>query len=474
MTSFSSYAQNNPVADNSPGPGFFAKNVVNPIKSAFSSGINQIQQGASQIGSGQGNPIVQGTEGALKIGAGLVGAVSSPLAPVVQRPLGAAVNATGNEIAQIPAVQNFATTPAGQTTVRVAGDLSNAGAVAGGILGAGQLEGPTGNIWDKVNGTPTDTLASRVSDATPNYKQVLKSEDITGNVTNAQGESVPRVNEGVGVGKKSTITPSASETDQGTTLNDLPNYPDRGTYLQKAQAVNKGISTEAEGMRAGLQAEDKTSPLDTEAEKSKIQNLVKSNLPEEIHSKLGVLSPEDESMLKGMNKKVGQPNPKGGFDLSQPGDRTALPKTAANKFYQKVLDATKNYDGTREGKLDLRQAIDVAYEQEGGKYAHGSDAQNSLYETHSDIRDSLNKDLAETTKNTDTQASLKKQSNLYRTKDVLRGKAVDEARTTIGRFFQNHPILHRLVTRDALRVLGTASGAGIATSFITKLLQGKE
>lgn len=169
MSDFSSYLQSTP---NQPTTGFLAKNVVNPIKSAFSGGINQIEQGASQIGSGQGNPLVSGTEGALKIGAGIVGAVASPLAPVIQRPLGAAINAVGNQVSNIPAVQNFSTTPAGQTTARVAGDLSNAGAIAGGILGADKVGtavtksqagastvagttdngGGGGNIWDKAKG----------------------------------------------------------------------------------------------------------------------------------------------------------------------------------------------------------------------------------------------------------------------------------------------------------------------------------
>lgn len=150
MTTFSSFQQQDTTPNTAQPQTFLQKNVENPISQAFSGGVNQIKEGASQIMNGQGNPIVNGVEGALKVGAGAVGAISSPLAPIVQRPIGAAINYAADKISNSSAVQQFANTPMGQNSARVAGDLSNAGAVAGGILGAGETTGAASNIWDKA------------------------------------------------------------------------------------------------------------------------------------------------------------------------------------------------------------------------------------------------------------------------------------------------------------------------------------
>lgn len=339
------------------------------------------------------------------------------------------------------------------------------------------------NIWQKAYSTGEEgaltansgtAVSSRVADATPAYDKSLVGE----NVKNPEGKIVPRVNEGTGLGGQRTVTTSASEAQSGQELNNLKNYPDNGTALEKSQAVGKGINTEAESMRSGLQAEDKTNPLDTNAEKIKISELVRQNLPEDIQAKVGVNTPEENSMLKGMSEKAGSPIPEGGkYDLRAPGETPNFPKTAAGNYYSKVMDSLNEYDGTREGKLNLRQAIDSAYESARGKLAWGSDSQNALDEVNTSIRDSLNKDLAATTEDTDTQASLKKQTNLYRAKDVLNSKAQAEAPSEIGRFFQQHPILHRLATREFMRsatsIITAGAGVGILTKLITDSLKGK-
>ncbi len=102
----------------------------------FKSGIDQIKQGASDISNG-GTP-VQGLEAGLNIESGIASLATSPLAPLF-RPVGAAINYTADKIGSIPAVQKFADSSAGQTTARVAGDLANAGNIAGTILGADQV-----------------------------------------------------------------------------------------------------------------------------------------------------------------------------------------------------------------------------------------------------------------------------------------------------------------------------------------------
>lgn len=334
------------------------------------------------------------------------------------------------------------------------------GGVTGGVLGAGQ------NVWERAYGTPAGGTA-RVTDATPQLSQL---KDQTGTITNPQGETVNRVNEGEGLTGKRTVNESKSEAANNAELENLPNYPRNGTDLQKAQAVNSGIATEAESMRGGLQAEDKATPLDAKTEKAKIEDLVKSNLPKDIQDKIGYVGKDNPLSSLGI-KDVPQTDLNKALQQMQ--SEGNMPKTAAGRFYQQILDELKNYSGTREGKLDLRQAIDTAYEKARGKLAWGSSDQNALDEVNTSIRDSLNKDLADTTKNTDTQASLGKQSRLYRAKDVIAQRANKEAASTIGRFFQEHPLLRRLATRDFLSGAAKLTGVSAATTYVINSLRGK-
>lgn len=463
MTTFSNFQQNSiKPADSNVAPGVITKNVVNPIKEAFSSGMSQAGQALTSKPS---------FENTLKLGSGLATAITSPLAPIFKPTVGAATGALSDKISDIPAVQKFAMSPAGQTASRVAEDTGNAANIAGTVAGGMEVAGKVSNIWDKAYATPTEAVSSRTADATPAYDKNLVGQ----NVKTPEGNIAPRVNEGQGITGKRTITTSASEAQSGQELSNLPNYPDKGTALEKGQAVEKGINQEAESMRSGLKTEDTTNPLDVVSEKAKMSNLITKSLPEDIQAKIGILSPEENAMLKGMQEKVGAPQPEGGkFDLKTPGEVPNLPKTAAGRYYAKVLDSLNEYDGTREGKLNLRQAIDQAYKSEGGKYAYGSDSQNALQEVHTEIRNAINKDLGESTQNTDTQTSLQKQTNLYRAKDVLDTKAQAEASSQIGRFYQNHPLLHRLATREFLGTAAKLTGTAALTAYITKVLSGKQ
>lgn len=135
------------------------------IKGAFKSGIAQGQEGYEQVMNSGGNPITA-TEGALKLGAGAVGALFSPLAPIT-KPIGDAVGKVSDTLADVPAVQRFAQTPAGETTERVAGDINNLSTVAGavaGIKGAPEIAAKVATTADKVATVAADT-ADKVATA---------------------------------------------------------------------------------------------------------------------------------------------------------------------------------------------------------------------------------------------------------------------------------------------------------------------
>jgi hypothetical protein len=106
------------------------------------------------------------------------------------------------------------------------------------------------------------------------------------------------------------------------------------------------------------------------------------------------------------------------------------------KYYQKVTELTNAYPGTREGILDLVLAIDEVYLSEIGNYDKGTSEYNELYDANVKIRESLLKELADSSTNPETKASAKKMMNLYGARDVLSEKARAEAPSSIGRFFQ--------------------------------------
>ena len=334
-----------------------------------------------------------------------------------------------------------------ENALQVAGDTlkvgiggAAGGSVIGGLIpaaiGAPKEIGEALGSEEGASQPVADTLKSRINDATPSFNKNMigthvMTPDITdeaGNVT--KGQITPRIaseSEGI-LGSRQPVT-SASEHAAGTELNNIKNYPDNGTNLQKGLATEKAIGEEAEGLRSNLKAEDTSDPLDSKSERAKVTDYVTSHL-----------DPEEQTKFE---------EGKGS-------------KTAMGKYTAQVNEAVANYDGTREDKLNLRQELDNIYKSNRGKLAFQGDSGNILDETHTDIRDSINKDLKGSTNNTDTQASLNKQSKLYRAQEVLYNKAKAEAPNKFGRELEKAPIVGRLGNRILLReaASGIIKGAG--------------
>lgn len=132
------------------------------IKNAFNSGVEQFKSGiqeanqSSDAGKSFGKGLAELGEGTLKATSGLATAITSPLAPMF-KPVEKGVNFVVDKISNVPAVQNFAQSKAGQTTERVAenvGNLANTvGAVAGiegGIKGLPKVGENLGNAFDSI------------------------------------------------------------------------------------------------------------------------------------------------------------------------------------------------------------------------------------------------------------------------------------------------------------------------------------
>lgn len=108
-------------------PKSFLGSIVDKVKTAARSGFQQGMEGYQQAVDAP-NPL-QLLEGSVKMGAGAINTVYSPLAPLFA-PLGKVVNAVSDKISDIPAVQRFATSKAGKATSRVAEDVANLSTLA--------------------------------------------------------------------------------------------------------------------------------------------------------------------------------------------------------------------------------------------------------------------------------------------------------------------------------------------------------
>jgi len=346
------------------------------------------------------------------------------------------------------------------------------GALTGGILtGASEVpqifnRTPTPIMNPAEVNTGGDIAKMRLQDATPSYdKSMVTDRAYVGEGENLQ--NMPRVNEGKGLfgsGTERTVNPNNSEIAAGQELAKLKNYPDKGTALQKSQAIYDSIKQEAEGLRGSLQAEDKTAPLVKGAKEQIYKN---------IFDRM-----DGDARTAVITRGKGMEFEKAGLSEA---DAQALaggkaPRSALGKYGTDVADAMSEYNGTREGILDLRQKLDAIYEEYRGKHAWGTDTYNALDDMHKQIRDYLNQELHESTTNADVKASFERQKNLFRAKDVLDSKAQHEAVSDLGRIIQKHPslgMIKNILMRQGIRLpleIAGVTGAGYA---INKALKGK-
>lgn len=159
--------------------------IFDQIKQAFQGGVNKIGQGVEEA-----NPLGQGGVGGLitgvgKIAGGATEAITSPLAPALNATVGKGINFIGNKVGDIPAVQKFAQSPAGETTSKIAGtvsDYSNAAAlIAGGPKGIKNIAETPAKIVNSVDSISTPKLPD-FSGATSNIKSAVK--DVAGTLQN--------------------------------------------------------------------------------------------------------------------------------------------------------------------------------------------------------------------------------------------------------------------------------------------------
>ncbi len=152
------------------------------ISNAFQGGLSQVEQGYQQAKTAT-NPI-QKTEAGLQMGAGAVGAAFSPLAPVTKY-IGQGIDTAANTISDIPQVQQFAQTKAGQTASRVAGDTANTATLlslkgaepaAAGVGAGARAVGDTTVSLGKGAAKTADYLGHAAKDIVPTTQGVISHQ----------------------------------------------------------------------------------------------------------------------------------------------------------------------------------------------------------------------------------------------------------------------------------------------------------
>lgn len=156
------------------------------IKNAFQGGIDRIGQGIQEAKPVGGEGVGGLVTGVGKILGGATQAATSFMAPVLNRTVAPAIQAVGDQVSNIPAVQKFAMSPAGEATSKVAetvGDYANAaGLIAGGAAGAkgaAALPSKVGSAIDAIPkpdiGGAVSNLASGIRDVVPTRQNYIDS-----------------------------------------------------------------------------------------------------------------------------------------------------------------------------------------------------------------------------------------------------------------------------------------------------------
>lgn len=341
---------------------------------------------------------------------------------------------------------DFASSESGQNISKIATDLAAAGnvagTVAGGIEGAGALgkgldavKTGAGAVKDAATAAVTKTpeqvaaakaqteasaqkakLTDALNRATPDYESMNPTQKANLR-TQPTVDGKPRVQENTGINGGRTVNRTALETSAGTELSKIPDYNTKDTDLQVYNKGHAEIARSADALGSSLEGEK-------------------------------ILVPPKEMLSTVKNAVNAVPE-------------TSLVLSRADPVIKQYLrvaqNAIKQAPGTLKGVLDVRQAMDAAYNHARGKLAFSPDKLSSLDEVHTAGRDALNQKAIDIARNTDVKASLQKQFHLYKALDEVGRRADREAGNGLGRFMQQHPIVTGVV-KAGLKAAGMGAG----------------
>ena len=197
------------------GDGYIKKT----MKEAFNAGLSTIK-GSFETAKQAKSPL-QAVESGIEFGQGVAQTIASPLAPAF-KPIGMGIEKTADVISDIPAVQKFADTKAGQTTARVAKDVGGLADIAGLATSPKAIGGVSKTVGGAVDNVGTSFGKSSayaknvVRDIVPTSGRLMESQiskalDLTpgdlSNISKSTGNDVGRWmadNNLIGVNKEIT------------------------------------------------------------------------------------------------------------------------------------------------------------------------------------------------------------------------------------------------------------------------------
>ncbi len=210
-----------------PITGQGSTNPVNPISAItdqFKGGLQQTQQGASEIAAGTPNGApagvvpgaIQGLSSGLKTGSGIASMASSFLAPFF-KPVGDAINATGDLINKIPGVTDYLNKNSDAIT-KVTQPLADAGNIAGTILGLDGVAKAAPTVFKTTQDIVNPIIQQRQAAHAEATAQTIDS--LAGQITQGKTADIPKAKAAL-----SSIDATGVQTykDLYTALNDKVN-----------------------------------------------------------------------------------------------------------------------------------------------------------------------------------------------------------------------------------------------------------
>jgi len=253
------------------------------------------------------------------------------------------------------------------------------------------------------------TLAARRSDAImkdvqPGVTKIAPAREAAGH-----SKEIPVMG---GMWKKTVETPDPFEVDAANEVAKIKGYNIKGSNLSKHNAVNNAIGEEAVRLRGALKKENfslvEDVPESIPTTKNEFGNVVQGQpIPAHVRNKFEPVLEKVKSDISSLETLAGDA------------------QTVASKVFDKTKELMAKNPPTLEGLLNVRQEIDKWARLSDKKFFDKTGARQYAVR---EIREAINNFIDANAQSVAVKESLKKQSSLYRAKDVLQEKAAEDMR----------------------------------------------
>ena len=313
----------------------------------------------------------------------------------------------------IQALPDDAASGAIESGIKEAGDLYNKIPQRGrDIIEAAALPAaliPAGMAKGAYNTARRGAIASRradaiISDVLPGVTKISPARDAA-----SHSVEVPVMG---GMWNKTIETPTAMEIASASEVGKIKGYNIKGSNLSKHNAVHKAIEEEAVSLRKSLKKEPfellENVPERTPVRMDEFGDPVQGQtIPASVRNKFDPVLDEVQGGISS--------------NATLSGDARAV----ADDVVSKTREIMAQQPPTLEGLLNVRQEVDKWARRSDAKFFDKTGARQYAIK---EIRDAINTFIDQNAQGVAVKDSLKKQSSLYRAKDVLQEKAAEDIR----------------------------------------------